>query len=46
MSGLYGEGTEQSVKDFQLLNGLEVTGIADEQTLELLYSDAAKPRTD
>ena len=45
-TGLYGEGTEQSVKDFQLLNGLEVTGIADEQTLELLYSDAAKPRTD
>lgn len=44
-TGLYGEGTEQSVKDFQLLNGLEVTGIADEKTMELLYSDAAKPRT-
>lgn len=44
-TGLFAEGTEQSVKDFQLLNGLEVTGIADEETLTLLYSDSAKPRT-
>ncbi len=44
-TGLYAEGTEQSVKDFQLLNGLEVTGIADAKTLQLMYSADAKKRT-
>jgi ABC-type Fe3+-hydroxamate transport system, periplasmic component len=44
-SGLYAEATEQCVKDFQYLNGLEVTGIADQKTLELLYSGNAKKRT-
>lgn len=44
-SGLYAEGTEQSVKDFQYLNGLEATGVADAKTLTLLYSDSAKKRT-
>lgn len=44
-SGLFAEGTEQSVKDFQLLNGLEVTGIADTKTQQLLYSADAKKRT-
>ena len=43
-TGLYAEGTEQSVKDFQLLNGMLVTGVADEETLALLFSDEAKPR--
>lgn len=44
-SGLFAEGTEQSVKDFQLLNGLEVTGIADPVTLQKLYAADAKKRT-
>ncbi len=33
--------TEQAVIDFQTLNGLEATGIADSPTLELMYSDLA-----
>lgn len=44
-SGEFAEGTEQSVKDFQYLNGLTVTGIADAKTQALLYSDSAKKRT-
>lgn len=44
-SGLFAEATEQSVKDFQLLNGLETTGVADPKTLALLYSGNAKKRT-
>lgn len=38
-SGTFGGGTVQCLKDFQLYNGLEVTGIADAKTLEKLYSD-------
>lgn len=45
-SGEYAEGTEQSVKDFQYLNNLVVTGVADAKTQALLYSDSAKKRTD
>ncbi|NLJ30752.1 MAG: ABC transporter substrate-binding protein [Clostridiales bacterium] len=45
-SGEYAEGTEQSVKDFQYLNNLVVTGVADAKTQTLLYSDSAKKRTD
>ena len=44
-TGTFAEGTEQSVKDFQLLNGMTVTGIADPETLQKIYSDDAKPRT-
>ncbi len=44
-TGLYGDGTVQSVKDFQLLNGLTVTGVADPATLQKLYSSDAKKRT-
>lgn len=44
-SGLFAEATEQSVKDFQLLNGLEVTGIADPNTLQKMYASDAKKRT-
>ena len=44
-SGLFAEGTQQSVKDFQLLNGLSVTGIADAKTLQKLYAADAKKRT-
>ncbi len=44
-SGLFAEGTEQAVKDFQLLNGLPTTGIADPVTLQKMYSADAKKRT-
>lgn len=44
-TGLYAEGTQQSVKDFQYLNGITVTGIADPATLKKLFSDDAKKRT-
>lgn len=44
-SGLYADGTEQAVKDFQYLNGLPTTGIADPATLQKMYSKDAKKRT-
>ncbi len=44
-TGLYAEGTQQSVKDFQYLNGLTVTGVADPETLKLIFSNQAKKRT-
>ncbi len=44
-SGEFAEGTEQSVKDFQLLNGLTVTGVADPSMLQLLYSANPVKRT-
>ncbi len=45
VSGTYNEGTQQCVKDFQLLNGFQTTGVADPKTLEKLYSSTAVPRT-
>jgi len=40
--GYYGAATQEAVKGFQENNGLEVTGLADEETLRVLYSSAAK----
>ena len=40
-SGTFDDGTEQAVKDFQLKNGYYTTGVANEQLLNLLYSDNA-----
>ncbi len=37
-TGEFGEGTQQAVKDFQLLNGYAATGIADETMQEVLFS--------
>ena len=37
--GVYGENTETAVAQFQKLNGLERTGIADPETQRLLFSD-------
>ena len=45
-TGLYGDGTEQSVKDFQLYNGLDTTGVADPKTLTKIFAKNAVPRTD
>lgn len=44
-TSLFAEGTEQSVKDFQLLNGMPATGIADPATLQKMFSSGAKKRT-
>ena len=44
-SGYYLEGTQQSVKDFQYLNGMTVTGVADPDTLQKIFSSDAVPRT-
>lgn len=44
-SGEFADGTEQSVKDFQLLNGFSTTGIADTKTLQAIYSSGAIKRT-
>lgn len=43
-TGLYAEGTVQSVKDFQYLNGITVTGVADPATLKKMFSDDAQKR--
>ena len=43
-TGNYLDVTVQCVKDFQLLNGMATTGIADEETQALLFSDKAVPR--
>ena len=37
--GVFGEDTETAIKQFQKMNGLEVTGVADAQTQEKLFSD-------
>lgn len=44
-TGLYAEATAQSVKDFQYLNGMTVTGIADPATLKKIFSSDAVKRT-
>lgn len=44
-TGEFAEGTEQSVKDFQLLNGMPTTGIADPKTLQKMFSSDTKKRT-
>ena len=43
-TGNYLDVTVQCVKDFQLLNGMAATGIADPETQALLFSDEAIPR--
>ena len=44
--GYFGSVTEEAVIAFQEKNGLEGTGIADNKTLQLMYSDAAKGAND
>lgn len=38
VTGYFGELTEQAVMDFQSINGLEVTGVVDDATYELMFS--------
>lgn len=44
VNGEFTAGTEQAVKDFQYLNGMSVTGIADSDTITKLNSADAKKR--
>ena len=37
--GIFGPGTERALKEFQQMNGIEVTGVADYSTLMALESD-------
>ena len=43
INGLYGDSTVNSVKEFQMINGLVVDGVAGNATLNLLFSIQAKP---
>ena len=43
VDGIYGSGTQRAVREFQRINGLSITGKADNATQVLLYSSAAKP---
>ena len=43
-TGLYGEGTKQSIMDFQYVNNLRITGVADEETVNRLFAADAQPR--
>ena len=43
VDGIFGSGTQRAVRDFQAVNGLTPTGVADSTTQKLLYSSAAKP---
>ena len=40
-TGFYGDITEEAIKAFQTQNGLEATGILDDATYALLFSDKA-----
>lgn len=44
-TGLYGDGTVQCVKDFQLVNNRDTSGVADPGTLEDLFSKDAVPHS-
>lgn len=41
--GIFGAGTRRALESFQELNGLEVTGVADEKTLAKLEDSKAAP---
>ena len=42
---LYGSATEYAIKLFQRQHGLEMDGVADEETITLIYSEDAKSYT-
>ena len=42
VDGIFGSGTQRAVRWFQSVNGLSVTGKADNATQQLLYSSQAK----
>jgi peptidoglycan hydrolase-like protein with peptidoglycan-binding domain len=45
INGLYGDSTFNAIKEFQMINGLTVDGVAGNATLNLLFSIFAKPVT-
>lgn len=45
ITGTYDEATENAVRVFQELNGLEMDGVAGQQTQQKLYSSSAVPCT-
>ena len=45
VDGIFGSGTQRAVRWFQSVNGLSVTGKADNATQQLLYSAQAKAAT-
>ena len=45
IDGQFGPGTKAAVVDFQKNNGLDTDGLAGAETLNLLYSQDAKPAT-
>jgi len=46
INGYFGLATERALKAFQTKNKLSVTGIADTDTFDVLYSSHAKPAVD
>ena len=40
-SGIFGDYTEEAVKDFQIANGIDATGKVDAKTFEVMFSDDA-----
>ena len=42
IDGIYGEETREAIKAFQQLFGIEMTGIVDKETYDLLYGDAMR----
>lgn len=42
-TGEFGDITEQAIMNFQLFNDMSATGVADQKTLEAIYSDSAIP---
>ena len=45
INGIYGESTFNAIREFQMINGLTVDGVAGNATLNLLFSIQAKPVT-
>ena len=41
ITGYYGEISKTAVEDFQNINGIEATGIADYNTLAVMFSEKA-----
>lgn len=45
IDSIYGRGTERAVKSFQRANGLDITGVVDAETHQLLLKEPKKPTT-
>lgn len=46
LNGYFGAATQRALKEFQLKNELEPSGVADRDTRDLIYSPMAKPKVD